>query len=327
MGKVIITSDWHIEDGIYKDICLDFVTYLQDFANTNEIRDIIIAGDIFEKSSKIKNSAFIPLFFKFKELKEEGFNLYFLLGNHDIFNMENDSLVETFAPFGKVIKTPEEIEIFNRKFYFVPYTKDETEIPDFGDVLITHLGIVGFELDNRYHVNEKIGLPVSKFKDWKWVFSGHFHRPQKKENIIYMGSPYQMNFGEAGQKKGFCIFDTEADEYSRVWYDAAPTYIKIKARDFLKNPVDVSNSFLKVCIDEKLDNYLQLKHILFEKGAIEVHPDFEESKEDIQVGIEERIDLNLDVLDMVKDYIINKIKIDKIDNDKLLDIFEKAIDE
>ena len=72
MSKVLLTSDFHIQAGIYTDIGMDYIDYLQDFCKKEKITDVIIAGDIFEKSAKIQNEAFIPLFFKFKELRERG---------------------------------------------------------------------------------------------------------------------------------------------------------------------------------------------------------------------------------------------------------------
>lgn len=323
--KVLITSDWHIEEGIYTEICIDYIDHLISYCKENEITHIIIAGDIFEKSSKIKNEAFLPLFFKFMEMKESGFVLYFLLGNHDIFNVDNDSLVETFAPFGEVIKDFKQFSIGGRTFDFVPYTKDEREIPDGGDILITHLSIADFTFDNKYHVNEKMGIAVDRFSGYNIVFTGHFHRPQDKKNIVYMGSPYQMNFGEIGQKKGFVTFDTETGNWERVWYTQAPTYLKIKAKDFDK--INVKNSFVQVEIEEKLDNYVQLKHLLYEKGALDVTPFFKEVSEDISVSADEDgVNFNASIADMMRDYIMNNVSMDGVDNKKLVDLFNKVIE-
>lgn len=324
--KVLITSDWHIEEGIYTDICINFIDYIIDYCKKNDITHIIIAGDVFEKSSKIKNESFMPLFFKFMEMKDDGFKIYFLLGNHDIFNVDNDSLVETFAPFGKVIKDFEEVDIDGRIYSFLPYTKKESDIPiNGGDVLITHLPIADFTFDNKYHVNEKAGFPMDTFKNWGVVFTGHFHRPQNKENIVYMGSPYQMNFGEIGQKKGFVVFDNDSGDWSREYYTEAPIYLKIKAKDF--NDVDVSNAFVQIEIEEKLDNYVQLKHLLYEKGALDISPYFKEASEDILVK-EDGSDMNFNtgIVDMMKEYIMNSISIEGIKNEKLIELFEKVLE-
>lgn len=323
--KVLITSDWHIEEGIYTDICIDYIDHLVSYCTKNEITDIIIAGDIFEKSSKIKNEAFLPLFFKFMDMKNAGFKLYFLLGNHDIFNVDNDSLVEAFSPFGEVIKEPTQHVIGGRTFDFVPYTKDETDIPESGDVLITHLSIADFSFDNKYHVNEKMGMPTSIFEGFKVVFTGHFHRPQDKKNIVYMGSPYQMNFGEIGQQKGFVVYDLVEDVWTREWYTQAPIYLKIKAKDF--NTIKVDNAFVQVEIEEKLDNYVQLKHLLYEKGALDVTPSFKDTSGEITVEDDgSGINLNSGIKDMMVDYLMDNVTIDGIENKKLVDLFEKVLE-
>ena len=325
MSKILITSDWHIHSGIYTDIGIDYIDYLQNFCNENNIKDIIIAGDIFEKSSKIKNDAFIPLFFKFNELKENGFNIIIVLGNHDIYSVDNDSIVETFAVFGKVVKSFEQIEMYGKTFDLLPYTKDEDLIPDGGEYLITHLSIADFSFDNKYHVSEKAGFPRKLFKGYDKVFTGHFHRPQEKDNIVFMGSPYQMNYGEMGQKKGFITLDVETGEWERHWYDQAPVYKKIKSEDFQN--INVANSFVQVEIRDKLDNYVQLKHLLYEKGALEVTPKFIEDDTEINVNEDSKIDLNSSIVDMVKEYINNSIQVEDIDNKKLITIFDKVIAE
>jgi len=323
MARVVLTSDWHIQSGIYTDIGMDYISYLQEFCKENGIKNIIIAGDIFEKSAKIQNDAFIPLFFKFKELRDQGLNVITILGNHDIFSVDNDSLVETFSVFGDVVKGFEQIELGGRKIDLLPYTKREDDIPTDGDLLITHLSIADFQFDNKYHVNEKAGFSRKLFSGYNKVFSGHFHRPQSKGNVIFIGSPYQMNFGEIGQKKGFIVLDLETDKWERHYYDQAPVYKKINGEDFQN--VDVNNSFVQVVIKEKLDNYVKLKHILYEKGALNVTPYFIDTADDISVNEDAKIDMNSSVKDMVNEYIMNNIKMEGIENKKLVDIFEKVV--
>ena len=325
MAKILITSDWHIEEGIYVDICLDYIEHLISYCATNDIKDIVIAGDIFEKSTKIKNEAFLPLFFKFMEMRDNGFNLIFILGNHDIYNVDNNSLVEAFSPFGKVVKNFERIEMYDRVFDLLAYTKDEDDIPDGDDVLITHLSIASFTFDNKYHVNEKVAFSPSLFENYKVVFTGHFHRPQNKKNVVYMGSPYQMNFGECGQEKGFVVFDTETGKWKREIYDDAPKYLRIKAEDFKK--VDVSNCFVEVEIEQKIDNFVKLKHILYEKGALDVSPSFKEEDDEIKINEEKGdLDLNSSIKDTMKEYLLNGIKADGISNEKLLNIFDQILE-
>ena len=94
----IFTSDLHVDKGIWVSITIDYLDYLMTYAAKNNIKDVVIGGDVFEKATKIKNESFIPLFLKFMEMKSAGFNLFFILGNHDVYNNSNDSIVETFTP-------------------------------------------------------------------------------------------------------------------------------------------------------------------------------------------------------------------------------------
>ena len=324
MAKAIITGDWHLQTGIYTDICLDYLDHLMSYGEQNEIKIMIIVGDIFEKSSKIHNDAFIPLFFKFMEMKEAGWEIYIVLGNHDIFSVDNDSLVETFSVFGKVIKDFEQIEIDGKEIDFLAYTKDPTDVPQEGGTLMTHLSIADFQFDNKYHVNEKAGMPRSTFEGYDLVFTGHFHRPQQKGNVIYVGSPYQMNFGEKGQEKGFVVFDLQTNEWERVIYDQAPVYKVIDGTNFLEE--DVENCFIQVEIKDKVDNFVKLKHILYEKGAIDVSPVFCEEVTEVEIDQSQKIDMDNTVPAMVKEYILN-VKIKDIDNQKLVKIFDKTLKE
>lgn len=321
--KVLITSDWHIQSGIYTEIGINYMDYILNFCLENSITHLIIAGDILEKSSKINNDAFIPLFFKFMELKKKGLIITIVLGNHDIFSVDNDSLIETLSVFGKVVKNFEQIELDGRTIDLLPYTKDENLIPAGGDILITHLSIADFSFDNKFHVSEKAGFSRKLFKGYNKVFTGHFHRPQDKGNVIFMGSPYQMNFGEMGQEKGFITFDLETDEWERHLYTEAPIYTKISSEDF--QDVNVNNSFVQVAIKEKLDNYVQLKHLLYEKGALDVTPYFVDTVDEITVNEESDLDINASLPIMIKEYIQDSIESPGIDAERLVKIFDKVL--
>jgi DNA repair exonuclease SbcCD nuclease subunit len=53
-------------------------------------------------------------------------------------------------------------------------------------------------------------------------FPGHFHVRATNGRIQYIGNPYQTNWGEANDKKGFLVFDTKTDTV-----------------EFVQNPIDI----------------------------------------------------------------------------------------
>lgn len=270
--KALITGDLHVQPGILVDIILEYLDRIEEYYFKNNIDYIFFAGDMFEKSSKIRYEAFVPFFMKLLSMKEKDIKMKFILGNHDIYSADNSSIVQTFLAFGDVITDYKRIDIDGVDFHFLSYTKNKNVIPERGDYLITHLDIMDFSFDNDYKVQDFVAFSPSDFVNFKQVFSGHYHTYQHKKNIVFQGSPFQLNFNDCGAKKGFVVLDTDTDEWKFVKYNGAPEYIKINVEDF--NTADVRNKFVGIQISSKVENIVKLKHILFERGAIDVIPIF-----------------------------------------------------
>lgn len=308
--KVILTADLHIQDGIYVNICLDYIDYLSTYAQNNNINTIMFLGDILHKANKMKYDTFVPLFKKLEELKQSGFRLYFILGNHDIYTMERDSLIETFSPFGIVIKDKEIITIDGVDICLCSYTSDQTLVPTVGaDYLFTHLSIADFSFDNDMEAKDKSSFKPELFDNYKKVFTGHFHKRQEKHNIEYIGSPYQLSYGEAGDtNKGFVVFEPSTGNEEFVKYENAPKYAVLSYEDIAENGVDkeeIKNSFVKILVSKKIENFSKLRTVLYKVGAIDVRPEFPKKVQD-EEGEKIKIDINKNLSDMMIDFISSK---------------------
>ena len=325
--KAILTGDMHVQKTlVHTDVIINYLDHLKNYYHENEIDYLFIIGDVFEKSTNIKNDAFIPLFLKFLELKDSGVKMIFILGNHDIINVNNDSIVETFSSFGRVVKTSEEIEFDDgeSKFYFLSYTKNEDLIPAQGEYLITHLSIADFDFDNAYHATEKHAFKRAIFENWKQVFTGHFHGHQSKGNICYVGSPVQTNRGEMGQTKGFVVLDTEIEKWEFIEYPDAPTFIEVTADDLMNlKEADYSNNYVVLKVGHKIKEYAKLRYILYEKGALEIIPIFPEAEENVAV-IDQDVEDNKNIEETTVS-IIEELDDEELDKELLLKILKKAM--
>jgi hypothetical protein len=97
------------------------------------------------------------------------------------------------------------------------------------------------------------------------IISGHFHlREHRKypngKSILYLGSPYEMDFGERGQIKGFHILNTETLNVQFIENNNTPKHIKIKVSDLLTGnikkeelPELLKNNFIAIDVDKKMD--------------------------------------------------------------------------
>jgi len=268
--KIAIISDTHfglkndhpffIEESL-KFFEEQFFPYIQE----NKIEEVIHLGDLMDRRKYINfntlnrvRSRFISFFNK------NNVRLHTVIGNHDAYyrntNMVN-SIQELFSESKNIIvyDEPTELNFDGLKIALIPWiTNDNTNLClDYiqntsSSILAGHFEINGFEVvSGIYHSS---GLESNIFFKFDKVLSGHFHIRQVKNNIHYVGTQYQMNFGDVLGKKGFNVLDTETREM---------TYIENKRRIFhiIKyddvngfekiDPQEIRNCFVKVLVVNK----------------------------------------------------------------------------
>jgi hypothetical protein len=81
-------------------------------------------------------------------------------------------------------------------------------------VIMGHLELQGFRV-NRSLVMEH-GLEANIFKNFKKVFSGHYHTRSDNGTVFYTGNPYEIYWNDVNDTRGFTIFDTETLEHFSV---------------------------------------------------------------------------------------------------------------
>jgi hypothetical protein len=72
-------------------------------------------------------------------------------------------------------------------------------------------------------------LNVSDFKQFKKVYSGHFHTPSVNKNVEYIGSAFPMTFNDMNSKRGYYIF--ENGKMSFIEFTSAPKFIRLNSND------------------------------------------------------------------------------------------------
>lgn len=322
--KVLLTSDLHVgvrkKNGVlFINFAIDYLNYIKNYCLDNDIKHIFFLGDILEKSSSVKHEYFVLLFKKLKEIISSGIEITSILGNHDIYSIKNDSLVETFP--GRIIKHQEHIMLDNKDINLLSYT--ERKIEDLtGDYLFTHLPIEDFKMNEGYVPDNKF-YKADLFKDFDGVFSGHYHASQNKKNVVYLGSPFQLNFSEKNDnEKGFIVLDLKNNDWELKEYKNGPKFREINYNK-LGSIKTLKNTFIKVISDKDDLDFHKIKLDLYKKGALSVELDFilqsaeEEENENV-------LKLESNLSDTVKKY-LNSFNQKDIDNKKLLDIFDKVL--
>jgi DNA repair exonuclease SbcCD nuclease subunit len=266
MAKILLFSDLHIYKHKKKterlDDCLKVLDWVFQIAIERKIQSIIFAGDLFHNRHDIEIYTYHKTFEIFKKyLQSSSLCVYVLLGNHDLWYSQkwNVNSVYPLSAFSnvKIIDKPQKIKIEDSYFDFIPFTKDPiSAIPeDVAPFLIGHIAVSGAKLHkNMYsdaiieHDGDMSIVDSKIFKNYEQVFLGHYHSAQQINNVEYIGSSLELNFGDAYQEKHIIVFDTQTKEKEYIENTFSPKHIIVKEKDLKKH--DLENNFVQILVDD-----------------------------------------------------------------------------
>ena len=235
-AEVLLFSDLHIHSHKKSterlQDCLDVLAWIFDTAVEREIRHVIFLGDLFHDRMRIEVQTLHRTHEVFeKYFYDPKFDLYLLLGNHDMWSRDKWDIYSPKVVSGwdavHVIDHPQNLNILGQHFDFLPFT--ENPIQEIADllaqpskserrVLCSHMALDGAILNSFgihadvvvEHDNEMVKVDADFLRKWDRVFLGHYHAPQMiNDRVEYVGSPLQLTFGEAHQEKHLAVFDVQ----------------------------------------------------------------------------------------------------------------------
>ena len=231
--KIAIITDQHFgarkNSKLFHDYFLKF--YEDIFFPTlikEGITTIVDMGDTFDSR---KGGDFVSLEWAknhyYDRLAELGITVHTIVGNHTAYYKNTNQLsgVNLFLreyDNVKIYSEAEEVKIDKTKFLFVPWINSENEektlqlIDDSNSPCVMgHLELNGF-MATRGHFMEH-GMDSNVFDKFERVYSGHYHMRSNKENVFYLGNPYEMYWNDVNDRnRGFHLFDTDTLEHTPV---------------------------------------------------------------------------------------------------------------
>ncbi len=259
-----------------------------NYMNENQIKTIFQLGDQLDnrRTCNLKTIDFVYREF-FDKIKEYGFEYHTLIGNHDVFYKETFDITSSDLLFRNydnvhVYREPITLEYDGITFDFIPWICEQNSDECFSyikksksDYCLGHFAIDEFPVVGSTLFEG--GLNRKIFKKFKQVFSGHFHGRSHKDNISYIGTPYQLTWSDAIGENGFCVFDTETHNWEYIanedryyhylnYDDSGPK----KTTDLKK--VNLTDAFIKVIVKNKNKPFLYNNYLnkIFEAKPADV---------------------------------------------------------
>ena len=230
--KIAVITDQHFGarkgSKLFHDYFLEFYNEIFfPYVEENNISTVIDMGDTFDNRRGIdypslewakKNY--------FSRLRELGVRVHTLVGNHTAYykNTNDVNAIDLLLrEYENITCYSEATEVkFGRlKILFIPWINKENEEKTYkligkskAKVAMGHLELKGFYA-NKFVVMDH-GDDLSAYKNFKQVFSGHYHTRSTRENINYLGNPYEIYWSDVNDTRGFHIYDTETLEMTPV---------------------------------------------------------------------------------------------------------------
>lgn len=218
MLEAIALSDLHF-DGLNKhfvdanDRILKEMDKIYQFAVKRGIKYVFMPGDLAD-TPDMDWDTYSKLFMFLK--KYDGLiETHYIAGNHDFADNENTSMnfLKVLAN-EKALKTTHihltasQAEIEGVPVNFLPYPCLKTLSTDSGALNFAHVEYTGAIGDNGRKLKTKHELEVHPDD---FTISGHIHTYQflKDRRAVYVGNPFQKNFGES-LPKGFIYFKAQS---------------------------------------------------------------------------------------------------------------------
>lgn len=342
--KIALFSDLHI--GVHRDspdwhkIALSFGDWFVEDLTNRGIRDIIFCGDYFHTRHELEQTTLkcgIDFLNKFKK-----FNIVMIPGNHCCY-FKNNATVHSLEVFKSwenitIFDTPTLVKHGKRSYMFCPWGTDVRDIQPC-DIIFGHFELTNFKM-NSFKICEH-GQSAEELHDkGSKVVTGHFHLRDHRcydtgREVLYLGAPYQMDFGEREQAKGYTILDSEELSFKFIENKISPTHFRLKLSELLeqKDKIDVfkekiKNNIISFIIDKPLEQdklhkittmltciaplQLRVEHIA-EESFIDRENDHEIIGVDIQEVIHEFV--NSMTVDVSKEEILSVVE----------DIYKRAL--
>jgi len=336
--KVALVTDTHFgarSDSIQFDEF--FSSFYRDifFPSLKEqgIKTIVHLGDVFDRRKFVN---FVTLKrckeYFFQTALNEGIDVIILIGNHDTFykNTNDVNSVELLLqeyPNIQIHSSPTHIVLGKRKILLLPWIcqanhEESMKLLDTTDahVCFGHLELEGFQMF-KGQINDH-GDDITPFKKFDLVCSGHFHHRNTKDNIVYLGNPYEITWSDYDDLRGFHIYDTYSNELTFI-----PNTRKMFHKIFYDDTSDVNydvylddakSTCIKIIVVKKTDHQAFERWLerMYLQNPIEIRV-IEDMKQLDEGTIEEDINVE-DTMSILTTYIdsietnLDKVRLKKL---------------
>jgi len=254
----------HQDSALWHDQHIKLAEWIRDTLKSKNIKNIIIAGDIFHNRHEISVSTLHTAKRFFDILKD--FEIDAITGNHDCYYRDNskiNSISVLESNNVRIFDTLVQKNIGGRSFAFCPWGTELSDIPNV-DVVVGHFELLNFKMNTNMHCDHGWD-GLSLLDKCHTVLTGHFHLRQERvykdsKAVIYLGSPLELDWGDRDGQKGITIVNTKKLETTLIENTVSSKHVKVSVSELQNGTValktlksSLNSNYVKIIVDVKFD--------------------------------------------------------------------------
>ena len=233
-------SHTHLND------CHRYTDWFIAEAKARNAETCIFLGDWSHQRASVNIATMNASIRDLKKLNDNFDKVYFITGNHDLYyrdkrelnsveyarDLPNFVMVDEWFVEGDVAIIPWLVQDEWRKIKNIK-----------AKYMFGHLELPYFKMNAMVEMPDHGGLQSDHLTGPEYVFSGHFHKRQYKNNIHYIGNAFPHNYADAGDWERGAMFLTWGEEPTYVNWAECPKYKTLTLSELLADHANLLDEY------------------------------------------------------------------------------------
>ena len=256
--KVACFTDIHFglksNSSVHNQDCEDFVDWYIEKAKEQGCDTGIFMGDWHHNRNSLNITTMDYSLRALEKLGQAFDQFYFFPGNHDLYYKDKRDIHS--VEFGKyipgitVVHEPTTISNVTLCPWLVG-DEWKTIGKKGGKYIFGHFELPSFFMNAMVQMPDHGEIQLDSFKNYELGFSGHFHKRQQRQNMIYIGNAFPHNYADAwDDDRGMMTLEWGGVPEYYAW-DNQPTFRTVKLSQLIDDAdkIILPKQHLRVTLD------------------------------------------------------------------------------
>lgn len=253
---------------LHLDDCHRYIDWFIAEAKARGAETCIFLGDWSHHRASVNVATMNASIKDFKKLNDNFDKVYFITGNHDLYYRDKRELnsIEYARDLPNFVMIDEPFNQGNVSIWpWLVGNEHKKLAKEKCKYMFGHFELPHFKMNAMVEMPDHGGIKAEDLTGPEYVFSGHFHKRQYKNNIHYIGNAFPHNYADVDDNDRGAMFLEWGGEPQYVNWQECPKYKVITLSDLLDDHQNLLDKYtyarvkLNISISYEEANFIKEK--------------------------------------------------------------------